>query len=181
MSKFTDTILRIIATAWMCLVYLVLAVVVLIVIEFVIEIFYPASFETKSTRQAYALFINNPDYRDLPDEVSITLDGKKAVFRKNTDSYTQLVHLLHNGLADNFILRDGKYPEFSYRPKDICGEMVISNFGIPSHFRLVRAETNPDFYWIRLPKLTSPGATFPAFTADPKVTEFIHAQAAESK
>src|SRR5579862_2237758 len=152
------------------------ALVVLGVLETASEWIYPAGIQTKSTEQAHALLFAGTSY-ELPGKVEISMDGVKAVFHRGDTSYDKLVNLLHNGRSAELIQKAG-YP-LDIKSDPPCGELVISNYGIPSHFPIRRAGNYKDAYFIWLPKLTSPGHAIPFFTLDPRVIEFIKDSKAE--
>jgi hypothetical protein len=135
------------------------------------ECVYPAGIGTIPTQYANALVFPDTGY-ELPRTAEITIDGVRAVFRRGDKSYDRLVDLLHNGRSEKILKKTG-YPSGFNPERPPCGELVIRCLTMPFHFPITRERGNPNFYRIRLPKLTSPGWTIPTFTADPQVIEFI--------
>ena len=148
----------------------ILAIICLIFIEFILQGFFPAGIETKSTKAANAILFY-PNYtNELPNEVEITIDGIRAVFRKNTKPYNDLLIFLQQGRSSEAIDKAGSPPK---NFGTVCGEMKISSYGIPFHFKIRRSDENTNYYRIILPKLTSPGRTLPIFTTDPHIVDLI--------
>lgn len=142
-------------------------------LDLVVGAFLPAGLETKSTKRAHALLFADEPTNDLPEQFEITFDGTKAIFHKGDRQYDDLVLLLHNGRSSELMAGAGEYPRFSFAASTNRGEMAISSHLIKSHFPIFQSTKNTNFFWIRLPKLTTPGRTFPIFTVDPRVIDFI--------
>lgn len=166
-GKVTRVVISFLKTAF----WIVAILGALIFIQVITEGRYPAGFQTISTERAHAFLFHNNKDNDLPDEVTFTIDGSKAVFHKNTKPYNELLTLLHNGRSEEIMLQAGDPSSFTLSSP--CGEMVITSFWIPSHYQIRRSQTNDNYYWIAFPKLTSPGTTFPIFTYDKRVINFI--------
>ena len=142
------------------------------------EVFYPAGFYTKSVERANAFLFHNDTDAELPDKVEFIIDGSRAVFHQNTKPYNELMTLLRDGRSDERRTEAGDPPPFGFNVRKTCGEMKITSYGIPSHFRIIRSDVNTNYYWIRLPKLTSPGTTYPFFTYDSRVIDYIRSHKA---
>ena len=153
---------------------LVVSLIALIALEFVTEMFFPAGFATSAGQHAYALIYRDCPYKELPNEVEITIDGTRAHFQKGSKSFDQLVTLLQDGHSQAAFASAGARPEFPGF-HCVCGEMVIRSFGIPFHFRLIRSDVNKNYFWIGLTKLTSPGTAYPIFTVDPNIEKLVQA------
>ncbi len=167
--KFLLRSLRIVAKT------IVGAIICIVAIEFVVEMFYPAGIQTSSVRRAQELLFGNSESHELPDKVKIRIDGTDKLFYKDTQSYNKLLHLLQNGRSVSLFKQAGPSPQFPGTSHPF-GEMVISSYGLPSHFKIIHSDKNENFYWIGLPKLTSPGTSYPIFTVDPSVIAFIRSQ-----
>ncbi len=110
--------------------------------------------------------------RNLPEEVALTIDGERAVFRKGSSGYQTLL----------MMLREGRLPEVQRKALNtanwkpgICGELEVSKFGRTSHFRIFRSKESFTGYWIYLPHTSRAGYAAPVFTFDPAVIDFIRA------
>jgi hypothetical protein len=148
----------------------ILVVVCLLLIDFILGSIFPAGLATKATEAANAVLFYPKYTNNLPDEVEITIDAVKASFRKNTKSYNDLLIFMQNGRSTEAIGKAGSPPE-DFGPK--CGEMKISNYGIPFYFEIRRSNENTNYYRIILPKLTSPGRTAPIFTTNTHIIDLI--------
>jgi len=148
----------------------ILAIVCVLFIGIILQGFYPAGIETPSTKAANAILLYPENADELPNEVEITINGITAVFNKNTKTFNDLLAFLQRGRSDETMNNAGPYPTDI---GEVCGEMRISSYGIPSHFEIRRSDENPNFYRIILPKLTSPGRTLPILTADPHIVDLI--------
>jgi hypothetical protein len=111
---------------------------------------------------------------DLPQEVSITLDGVKATFRSGNPRYSKFVNLFGDRTITEAL---GPYPDFGTRSP--CGELTVVYFAMGFHFPLYRSTVNHNFMWIRLRKLTSPGRTFPILIDDGRLSQLIKDTAKE--
>lgn len=147
-------------------------------LELAVEIFYPAGIQTKSVQRAHAFLFNGTEFHDLPDKVEITIDGIRSVFHKGTQPYNDLMHHLHDGRSEDLFERAGPPPPFP-GTRSSCGEMIVSSYRLPSYFRIIRSDKNQNYYWIGLPKLTSPGTSWPIFTVDTQVIDILHGHHAE--
>lgn len=107
----------------------------------------------------------------LPQRVRLTLDGVMATFTKGSPAYDQLVHLLGRVTIESSM---GPYPAFSTRRP--CGDLTIVYFAIPFRCQLYRSSVNPNFMWIRLRKLTSPGTTYPTIVDDGRLLRLVQQQ-----
>ena len=139
------------ATLW-----IVLLIFAVLVCEVVFQVIYPAGLETGTTKGADALLFSDYPAADLPKDVEIRIDGTKAVFHRDTKPFDDLVELLHGGRSDELMVQAGEPPR-DIGARVLCGEMVISSYGVQSHFKILRSNQNTNYYWIRLPKLTSLG------------------------
>jgi hypothetical protein len=128
-------------------------------------------------REVYELVSDQATDAEPPSPITISIDGDKATFMRGTASYQQLVNLLRHGRSDKIVTQAGGYPNFS-NGDQVCGRLIIPNFGIPFHFSLMRSKDNPNFYWIFMPKPNGLGSSIQLFMADPRFTQLVHTQAA---
>jgi hypothetical protein len=124
----------------------------------------------KSVERAEAFM--RPGYRssDMPARVKISIDGIHAVFRWGDGSYDELTNLLHKDWETS-----GQYRFHGNGP--LCGEMVISSLGIPSHFPIYHESDNKNIYWIWLP--CPSGRYGEVFTANARVIALIKANSSQ--
>jgi hypothetical protein len=108
----------------------------------------------------HALFSNNE--HDNPKTVEILVNGRRTVFYKHTESYKKLLLILQNGHSQNAFDRAGPIPSIESQFK--YGEIVIYQFGFPSHLKLYRSNKNENYFWIGVPHADGRGTHFPLFT-----------------
>ena len=120
-----------------------------------------------AAKRAHALFDENVPAEQLPKEVTITIDGAKATFQKGSQSYGQFSRILRRPIDTSL----GPVPSFTTRAP--CGELAVTYFAITIHFTLYRSTVNRNFLWIRLPKITSPGMTYPTIIDDGALFRFV--------
>ena len=135
---------------------------------------FPAGLDTLTVVSATAVVRGDEESRSLPDEVALTIDGDRAVFRKGSPEYQTLLRLLRDGRSREAQEKARNFPRWM---PGTCGEMVISKFGRTSHFRIIRSNDSYTGYWIYLPHTNRGGYAAPVFTFDPAVIDLIHARA----
>ena len=159
-----------------------LAILLLVILEsFADSNYLPLGLHTHCVRTAYSIlhidpFLRNtPQETDLPASLKFTIDGHRAVFRKGSKSYNQVINLLANGRSQVEAVLSQPPGVNPIKGSD-CGEITVSDWIATCYFPIIRDGVNPDFYWIWLPSLVNyHGARQFPFTADPRVMNLVKA------
>jgi len=125
------------------------------------------------TKNIHALLVPSAPVEDLPQQVSITIDGSTATFCKGTPDYDRLIELLRVARSNAGLPPSaGPYPYGGNRL--LCGTLTIQFCWIPFHFNVYRSTENRNYLWIKIPKMNGYGNSLPMIIDDGRLFRLIH-------
>jgi hypothetical protein len=151
---------------------LVRLVVLACVLLIVVGLFCPPPYG-KWASMAHAFVSANFPARNLPEQVSIAIDGSTAVFHKGSPDYNWLCAWCQTGRSDDTVLAAAGPMPTSPLHFSPCGSLTIRWLGFPSHYTLYRSTENRNYLWLKLPKLNGTGATLVTIIDDGRLFRLI--------
>jgi hypothetical protein len=130
-----------------------------------------SSFSIPAAHKVKALLNPKSSIADLPQQVTITVDGVTATYTQGTDAYDQLLALLRLRHSDGAEEQAGPISTGSVSS---CGQLTIRRFGLPFRCKLTRSTANPNYMRIAIPYANSnPDVHFPLIIDYNRLGSFV--------
>lgn len=113
-----------------------------------------------------------------PATIEIIANGKRAVFRRHAESYNRLLKILQSGTSESAFHQAGPF-QASLDAKTQYGELVIYQYGLSSHFTILRSTRNGNYFWIRVPHADGTGYHLPLFALGSNFVDLVSSGSSE--